>query len=291
MNGIARVLVVGSINADLVLRVSRRPAAGETVVAGGVDRHHGGKGANQAVAAAAAGAHTSMVGAVGDDDWGRDQRQSLEAAGVDTTMIAIVADVATGFASITVTPDAENSIVVAGEANALVSPELVATARGGAADVVVAQTEIPVHAVDAAASLAERIGARFVLNTAPVVRLAARTLALADPLVVNEHEALQLLRLLAPSRSSSLEQIATELRFSSGARSLIVTLGSEGAIVLADDTTRLRAPRVAVVDTTGAGDVFVGTLAAHLAGGASLVDAARSAIEAAAHAVTRVGAR
>jgi ribokinase len=292
-----RVLVVGSINADVVLEVARRPGPGETVLVQSSSLRHGGKGANQAVAAAATGADTTMLGAVGADEWGRAQVHALAAAGVDTQLITVADDDSTGFACITVTPEGENSIVVAPGANDRVSAQLVAAAATGAADVVVTQTEIPVAAVDRAAVLASAMGARFVLNTAPVVRVANETLASADPLVVNKHEAAQLLTLLGGSDGGndqpSVEATARELRARSAARSLLVTLGPGGAMVLDDEVgeVHLSATRVEVVDTTGAGDVLVGTVAGVLARGADLRTAASAAISAATQAVTTPGAR
>jgi ribokinase len=281
MGPVGRVLVVGSINSDVVLRVTRRPARGETLLAESVTEFCGGKGANQAVAAARAGAEVELVGAVGADARGRAQLRALRDAGVSTEFVAVKKGVPTGLAVITITPDGENSIVVAAGAN-----ERVGAIPDRPADVVVAQTEIATSAVDSAAAL----GVRFVLNAAPVVALAPATLALADPLVVNGLEARTLLRLLGAEVPSKTGAVAEQLR--AHVRSVIVTMGGAGALVLDDTLTIVSAPAAdAVVDTTGAGDVFAGTLAAALADGRGLVPAAETAVAAATASVGRRGPR
>jgi ribokinase len=280
MGRVGRVVVVGSINADVVLRVPRRPAPGETLLAESVAEYCGGKGANQAVAAARAGAEVELIGAVGADERGRTQLRALRKAGVSTELVAVHRRTATGLAVITITPDGENSIVVAAGANALVAPIAQCTA-----DIVVAQTEISPTVVDAAAAL----GARFVLNAAPVVALAPATLAAADPLVVNGLEARALLRMLGADVPSKTGSVAEQLR--AHVRSVIVTMGGAGALVLEETLTIVSAPPADVVDTTGAGDVLVGTLAAALADGALLVPAAEVAVAAASESVGRRGPR
>ena len=280
MGRVGKVVVIGSINADVVLRVARRPAPGETVLAEAVAEHCGGKGANQAVAAARAGAEVELIGAVGADERGRAQLRALRKAGVSTDRVAVHRKAATGLAVITVTPDGENSIVVAPGANGLVPPIAECTA-----DVVVAQTEIQPATVDSAAGL----GVRLVLNVAPVIAVAPDTLAAADPLVVNGLEARTLLRLLRADLPVATADVAAQLR--KHARSVIVTMGASGALVLDDALTIVPAPPVDVVDTTGAGDVLVGTLAAALADGAQLVAATEAAVGAASESVTRSGAR
>ncbi len=277
-----RLLVVGGINQDVVVRVGRRPGVGETVVGNGPAYVAGGKGANTAVAAARAGAvgvEVALCGAVGRDAAGDEQIRELVQAGVDVTAVTSGDDVPTGVAMIVVTPDGENSIAVGAGANATLDvDEVVAAARG--ADVVLAQTEVGGSVTDAAAA-AISPGARFVLSLAPVVDVAPATLAAAHPLVLNESEAAEL---------GATD--ADELRRATGARSVVVTLGARGAVVAdADGTTTVPSAAVEVVDTTGAGDVLAGTLAAYLASGLGLVDALRLAVAAAAEAVTRPGAR
>ncbi|MEU5690615.1 ribokinase [Actinosynnema sp. NPDC020468] len=261
------MLVLGSANADLVVSVPRRPGPGETVLGGDTAVLPGGKGANTAVAAARLGADVRLLGAVGDDAFGRLLRGSLAAAGVDLGLLRTV-DRPTGLAHIAVTPDGENSIVVAPGANAALEPSDVDGVDWAGVDVLVCSLEVPVDVVAHAVRLAARNGVRPVLNLSPVVALPDDVVALLDPVVVNEHEA----ALLGPT----------------GARATIVTLGARGAEV---DGRRVAAPAVEVVDTTGAGDAFTGALAVGLAGGADPVAAARFAVRVAALSVTARGAQ
>jgi ribokinase len=287
-----RVVVVGGVNVDLIATVARRPAGGETVLASGLQRRPGGKGANQAAAAARAGAAVWLVGAVGADPDGAGQIAELNGAGVTTAHVRAVDGVPTGTAFISVTPDGENSIVVAAGANGELRPEdvtsaLTAAAAGSA--VVVLQTEIPGQVIDAAAHACRMQRMRFVLNDGPVAELSAATLTGADPIVVNEHEAAEL---CGKDPGRSRRELARGVRAVTGARSVIVTLGADGALVAAPGRdAAIPAPAVEVVDTTGAGDAFVGTLAARLALGDDLIAAASEAVRAATAAVTWAGAR
>jgi ribokinase len=286
------VVVVGAVNVDLIATVARRPAGGETVLASGLQRRPGGKGANQAAAAARTGASVWFVGAVGADPDGAAQIAELDRAGVSTAHVRAVDGVPTGAAFISVTPDGENSIVVAPGANAELRPEdvtpaLIRTAAEGA--VIVLQTEIPGQVIDAAARACLRQRIPFVLNDGPVAELSAATLAGADPIVVNEHEAAEL---LGTDSGGSRRELARDVRAVTGARSVIVTLGAAGALVAApEQDAAIQAPASEVVDTTGAGDAFIGTLAARLAFGDDLVAAASEAVTAATAAVTWAGAR
>jgi ribokinase len=287
---VADVVVVGSLNADLVVSVERRPGAGETVIARTADRRPGGKGANQAAAAARAGAVVRLVGAVGDDADGRQQRTELARARVGTALVRTVPGTVTGLAVVTVTEDGENAIVVVPGANAALTEDDAVRAldRLAAGTVVVLQTEVPAAVVDAAAATAAARGCRVVLSDGPVAPLAPATLATADPLVVNEHEARQLC-----GRDVARSELAGALLVSTGARSAVVTLGADGAAV-AGAGAHCTVPGVAapeVVDTTGAGDVLVGTVAAALARGLPLEDAVAAAVAAAAQAVGWPGAR
>lgn len=273
-----RVTVVGGINQDVTVRVERRPVPGETVVGDGPVTSPGGKGANMAVAAARAGARVTLCGAVGDDAAGREQVDELRGAGVGVEHVALRSGSATGTALIVVTPDGENAIVVGSGANATLTDAEVAAACAGAT-VVLAQTEVGAGPVEVAARTP---GIRLVLSPAPVVPLAPEVLALADPVVVNEEEATELAG--APD--------AATVRAVTGARSVVVTLGAAGAEV-ADQhgVRRIPSPAVDAVDTTGAGDVLAGTLAAALADGAPLDDALAVAVAAAAESVQHAGAR
>ncbi len=276
------VVVLGSINADVVLRVSAHPAPGETVLATGQSLGSGGKGANQAVAAARAGAKVAFVGCVGDDDLGRAAIADLGAAGVDATTVRSVAT-PTGAAYITVADDGQNSIVVAPGANAELLPSDVDPDLIGSAAVAVAQLEIPIPVVARLVEIAGARGTRIVLNLSPAAVLPATLLAGIDVLVVNEAEASAL---AGPSEDPSAALLAR------GPAAVVLTLGRRGAMWrTADDSGTVPAPRVDVVDTTGAGDAFVGTLAAELAAGQSLGDATTMAVGVASHSTTTPGAR
>ncbi len=287
------VAVVGSVNLDIVARVQRIPQPGETVLAVGSSRGGGGKGANQAVAAArAGGVTTAFIGAVGADGDGSVLRAALVADGIDTTGLETLS-APTGVALISVDDRGENSIVVVPGANHALEALSAAQRRiVAAADVVAAQLEIPVPVVLEAAS-ARRTGALFLLNAAPAEPLtapdvAARVLPTIDVLVVNEHEACQIAH--ADSVDVAIEALAQRVR------AVVVTLGGEGSVVAIDGTRRtVPAFRVDAVDTTGAGDTFCGVVAARLADTGltpdSLVAAARAGAAAAALAVGRPGAQ
>jgi ribokinase len=282
------VVVVGSVNADLVVGVERRPAPGETVLGSDLATHPGGKGANQAVAAARLGGRAGIVGRVGDDGHGDLLRAALAADGVDLAHLTTTPGVPTGVALITVGPDGDNSIIVSPGANARLGAGDVERARDmiAAASVVSFQLEVPLDAVEAAARIAAGAGGRVVLNLSPPAPVPGRLLALCDPLVVNEHEAAFLL-----GRGGDPEEAAAALA-GSGPRSVAVTLGADG-VVVADGlgTTAVPAPRAEAVDTTGAGDAFTAALCLRLARGDSLRDAARYATRAGAAAVRRPGAQ
>ncbi|MDX3104466.1 ribokinase [Nonomuraea angiospora] len=277
------VVVVGSANADLVVQVERHPAPGETVLGSQLAVHPGGKGANQAVAAARLGARVALLGRVGADGHGRLLRESLERDGVDLGHLRDTA-AASGIAMIAVGPRGDNSIIVAPGANARLTEGdvLDAVPLLRSAPVVSLQLEIPLPAVLAAARLARRA----VLNLSPAVAVPDELLALCDPLVVNEHEAALLLG--APGEP---ERQAREL-LARGPRSVVITLGADGAVVAEDGVVQaVPSPRVAAVDTTGAGDAFTGALAWRLAAGEPLTEAAAFAARVGAAAVRRPGAQ
>jgi len=261
-----RIVVVGSINLDLVARSPRFPAPGETVMGGPFEQHPGGKGANQAVAAARLGAAVSMVGCVGDDDTGRMLLAGLRAEGIDTTHVRITPNVATGVALITVNDrTGENTIVVAPGANARLSPGDVIAARESIrrAELLLTQLETPIDAAHAAIDLASEGDAILMLNAAPARPLEKALLARFNLLVVNEDEA----RALAGGHAlSSPETVLAALPLSPRAVA-IITRGPHGAIarggagpILSHD-----AFPVSAIDTTGAGDAFCGAVAVRLA--------------------------
>ncbi|MDQ0787082.1 ribokinase [Streptomyces sp. B3I8] len=284
------LLVVGSANADLVIGVERRPAAGETVLGSDLAVHPGGKGANQAVAAARLGARTALLARVGDDGHGRLLLDSQRASGVDTAGV-LVGGAPTGVALITVDPSGDNSIVVSPGANARLTPDDVRAAGGplGASRVVSAQLEIPLETVvEVVRNLPD--GTRFVLNPSPPRALPGEVLAACDPLIVNEHEA----RVVAGDAGlgDTPEEWAAAL-LALGPRSVVVTLGAAGAVVSDGTGAPVRVPSVKVdaVDTTGAGDAFTAALAWRLGAGEALADAAAYAARVGAAAVTRAGAQ
>jgi ribokinase len=286
------VVVVGSVNADLVVSVERLPRAGETVSGGTFARHGGGKGANQAVAAARAGARVAMVGAVGADDLGDEALRELADEGIDVSAVARLEGVATGVAAIVVDERGENQIAVASGANArlraaeialalprLLVPDAAADDSSREAGVVLLGHEVPEAAVVAGIEAARRAGWLAVLNPAP-----AR--ALPDDvrgaiLTPNAGEAREL------AGEDDVDAAAEALAARTGAP-VLVTLGAEGALLLGE---RLPAPAVEVVDTTGAGDAVNGALAAELASGRPLEDAAAFALAAASLSTRVAGAR
>lgn len=267
------VVVVGSINVDYVMSVARAPVPGETVSDAVLELHPGGKGANQAVAVARCGAAVELVGCVGADSVGQSRVDSLAAEGVGTAYVQRAANALTGVAFIVLTPDGENAIIVAPGANAELKPMDVeeATAVLRDAKVLVAQLEVPIASVNRAAQLAGP-DTVFVLNCAPYRPLSTELMKRVDILVGNETEAAGLVgRRVAGVSEATIA--ATELQ-ELGARAVVITLGPDGAVVAAPDMTRhIPAPAAHVVDMTGAGDAFVGALAARLAAGDSLVEA------------------
>jgi ribokinase len=280
----ADVLVVGSANADLVVSVDRRPEGGETVLGGDTMVSPGGKGANTAVAAARLGADVALLGAVGDDPYGAMLLDSLRSSDVQTGFVHI-AERPTGIAYITVTPDGENSIIVSPGANTTLRPaDLDATLDG--TKIMVASMEIPLPTVERAVAAAAESGVRAVLNLSPAAKVSPDSLAALDVLLVNEHEAAWL---LGTGRRPG-ENVRKLLDL--GPAAVVVTLGARGAVVVTrGGVTAVPSPEVKVVDTTGAGDAFAGALAASLADGAGLVDAAHKAVKVAAVSVTRPGAQ
>ncbi|WP_238016092.1 PfkB family carbohydrate kinase [Dactylosporangium sp. AC04546] len=253
----ARVIVVGSANLDLVVATPRLPSPGETVLGGDFRTVPGGKGANQAVAAARAGAGCAFVGAVGADGFGRQLRDSLVAAGVDVRGLR-TADGPSGVALITVDAAAENCIVVAPGANAtLTALDDADRAAVAAADVLLLQLEIPLSGVAEAAAAARDAGTTVVLNAAPAASLPAGLLALVDVLVVNEHEA----AVVAGSAAGDPDALVGALL--GIVPRVVLTLGASGAAYGDRDGLRVRvaAPVIDAVDTTAAGDAFTGAMA------------------------------
>jgi ribokinase len=282
-----QLVIVGSANRDYTVVVDRHPRPGETIIGGLITAGTGGKGANQAVAAARFGARPIFLAAIGRDSNGDELVADLETNGVDVSRIQRQA-VPTGVAFITVSKDGENSIVVSAGANELLLPETIVgvletTLMPG--DVVLCQLEIPLPTVIHAAEAAEESGARFILNLSPYQIVPSNLLAVADPVVVNLLEAIAL-----SGTDGDPARAAKELLVES--RSVVITLGEKGVIVADHSEIRMHPARsVRVVDTTGAGDAFAGVLAAALASGLSLSDAVECGIDAGAAAVQYVGAQ
>ena len=286
------VIVVGSINEDVLLQLGRSIHPGETVTAQSVQRRPGGKGANQAAAAAAAGAAVAMLGAIGGDAAGIRMVEDLRRHGVNTESVRTVDGASTGTAYVTVTPDGENTIVLDPGANEFLDAAAVEEAWPGLppASVLLSLLEIPLAGVTAAVRLAARTGMRPVVTLAPARPFPAELLHGLDPLLVNEHEAAFLLH--ADSLDGHIVDAAREL-LKLGPNSVVVTAGAAGAAVAEGAGSRLLpAVHVAeVVDTTGAGDAFAGALAAALGRNAELHAAVAAGLRAGAEAVQRTGAR
>lgn len=277
------IVVVGSVNVDLTVNVQRHPHPGETLLGSGGGITPGGKGANQAVAAARLGSSVALVGATGNDAHADDAKQLLIDAGVDLTAVE-TSPTPTGLAVITVAADGENTVMVVPGANSEVGAGVVDkhAALIADAELVLLQGEIPADGFARAVQLAR---GRVVVNLAPVIEVDREALRKADPLIVNEHEAQLVL-----GKKSSPEVCADELlrEFPS----VVVTLGADGALVgNGGGVVRVASPRVESVDSVGAGDAFTGALCHRLIQGDSLVEAARFAAKVGAFAVTRPGAQ
>ena len=281
------VVVVGSINMDMVVRAPRHPSPGETILGSLFRTFPGGKGANQAVAAARLGGHVKLVGRVGNDSFGGTLLNALKADGVDTTYVKQTENVSTGVALITVSDEGQNNIVVVPGANALLTAEDIRAAEAvfRGAEAVVVQLEIPMEAVKEAIHLACGHGVQVILNPAPAQPLDESLLAEVDYLIPNEGELLQI------TGMQTVAQAANSIK-SLGLCSLVVTMGKEGVLVLHNSLSWHVLPHdVEVVDSTAAGDAFVGAFAVSLTEGKNAQDAAAWGNAAGAIAVTRAGAQ
>lgn len=286
MTGGGTVTVVGSTNLDLVTSIKKLPVPGETVLATGYAELAGGKGSNQAIAAARMGSQVSFVGRTGRDGAATMMRDILSGEGIDLTACGAGPE-PTGRAIVMVEAAGENSIIVVPGANAAFRPQHAAEAGPiiSDADVVVSQLEIPLESVLAAAKAAKKT---FILNPAPAQQLPGELLELVDVLVVNEVEYAEVFGTeLVPDET----MLARDLARPGLPKTVVITLGGEGAAVWHDGKlTRIPAPKVTVVDTTGAGDTFVGALASEIARGSELLAAARVAVTAASLSTRQLGA-
>ncbi|MFM2086937.1 MAG: ribokinase [Pseudomonadota bacterium] len=290
------IVVIGSINMDLVLRVPRMPLPGETLTGGAFRTIPGGKGANQAVACArlsgkleAGGQQVAMIGCVGDDAFGATLRAALRSDGIIDSHISTLPGVASGIASILVDDNGQNSIVIAGGANDLLSPAHIDAAQDliAQADIVVLQLETPIATVEHAIKLARSLGKTVVLNPAPATQVPAGLLELVDYLIPNEIEA----AMLTGVDSSDASVLARALQ-KQGSDNVIITLGAKGVhAALYGGDVDFPAEAVKAVDTTAAGDTFIGGFVAGLASGMDEAEAIAQGQRAAAWSVTKPGAQ
>lgn len=294
------ILVVGSLNMDQVVRVPRLPAVGETLLgAGSLKLVPGGKGANQAVAMARLGATVRMAGRVGTDPFGERLLQALQADHIDTRLIVVDAEETSGVAFIFLTPDGDNAIVVASGANMRVGLDLAhlstILAVLDSVQALVLQLEIPLDTVQQLIAAGHRAGIPVILNLAPAQPLSKEMLQQVSVLILNETEA----ALLSGQRVESLEdaRIVATVLHESGISTVVMTLGSRGALLVTLDTTGQSrsiyqpAPKVQVLDTTAAGDCFVGAFTVALIEGQPAEEALRFAVHASSLKVTKFGAQ
>ncbi|ADD26980.1 ribokinase [Meiothermus ruber] len=296
------IVVVGSINMDLVVRVKRHPVPGETLLGSDYETHHGGKGANQAVAAARMLARpmptksaspgpapgVRMIGRVGQDEFGQQLRNALKREGINVSATLPIA-APTGVAFIAIDEEGQNTIIVSPGANHRLRPEHLSPAEFEEARVVVLQLEIPLETVRRAAELGRQAGAQVILNAAPAQKLPDKLLHHIDILVVNEIEALGLSGVKPDSPEMALE-VAQLL--AKKVPTVIITLGEQGAVWASPEGQGHQpVPEVEVVDATGAGDAFIGALAAALCEGRPLAQAVAHGCVAGALATTKTGAQ
>ena len=284
------IIVVGSLNADLVVRAPRFPQPGETITGEDLKIIPGGKGANQSVAAARQGASVAMLGRVGNDSFGPELINNLKHNGVDTAHVQIDAEAATGTATIIVDAHGQNSIVLSPGSNGRVSPADLNTVSFSDYKLLLLQLEIPLEPVLAAAKRAKEKGLRVLLNPAPARTLPDELIALPDFIVPNEGE-LSLLTNQPVQDVASAENAARAL-LTQGAQTVIVTLGPNGALIVNREVTKhIPAFQVDVVDTTAAGDAFIGGFASALLQNKPLGEAVRSGCACGALAATKFGAQ
>jgi ribokinase len=289
----AKVVIVGSLNMDLVTRAPRLPRAGETLAGQSFVTVPGGKGANQAVAAARLGASVAMIGCVGDDAYGEQLRTALLAEGIDCQAVTRVTGESTGVALIVVDDNSQNAIVIVAGGNGHVTASVVDSfdALLSGADVIICQLEVPLDTVGHVLKRGHELGKTVILNPAPASGpLPGEWFAWIDYLIPNESEATALTGL--PVDSTASADAAASALLKAGVSKVIVTLGEQGTLFAsASRSEHFPAPKVQPVDTTAAGDTFVGGFAAALADGKSESDAIRFGQVAAALSVTRSGAQ
>ena len=287
-----KVVIIGSSNTDMVVKSSRIPVPGETVLGGDFFMNPGGKGANQAVAAARMKGDVTFIAKIGNDSFGREAVLAWQKESIDTSYVVVDPEKPSGVALIMVDSNGENCISVASGANGTLSPEDLAAARHFIenADIVLMQLETPMKTVECAAAMASAKGVRVILNPAPAAKLSQELLACLYLITPNETEA-EILTGIKVSDEKTAAQ-ASEILHSAGVKNVIITLGSQGAYL---SSTAFKgvipACRVKAVDTTAAGDVFNGALAVALAENQEWLPAVQLAARAAAISVTRLGAQ
>ncbi|GFM63951.1 ribokinase [Pseudomonas lijiangensis] len=289
----AKIVIVGSLNMDLVIRAQRLPRPGETLAGETFMTVPGGKGANQAVAAARLGGSVAMIGCVGEDAYGEQLRGALLAEGIDCRAVTSVSGVSTGIASIVVDDNSQNAIIIVAGGNAQLTPSLIGVfdALLVAAEVVICQLEVPMETVHYTLFRARELGKTVILNPAPAASpLPQEWYRLIDYLIPNESEAQALTGIVVDSPVSAQE--AAKALLAAGARNVIITLGEQGSLLAnAQGFEHVPAQPVKAVDTTAAGDTFVGGFASALSQGKSESEAIRFAQVAAALSVTCAGAQ
>jgi len=285
-----RITVIGSSNTDMICRVSHIPKPGETIMGTDFFVVQGGKGANQAIAAARAGGRVTFIACVGDDAFGEQAIEAYKKDGIDTSYIRKITGHSTGVALINVADSGENSISVAPGANAMLLPAVVAACENTIlqSDIILIQLEIPIETVYHVIKLAHQAKIPLILNPAPACKIDPIYLPMISLITPNEHEA----ALISGSEPSADYSILAEQLQKSGVGSVVITLGRQGALVR-EKNSEVRIPSVEVtaIDTTAAGDTFNGYLAVELAKGNSLKSASEKACRAAAVSVTRLGAQ
>ncbi|MFZ6848818.1 ribokinase [Undibacterium sp. RuRC25W] len=287
-----RITVVGSVNMDLVFRTPRMPALGETLHGHEFRQIPGGKGANQAVAAARQGADVSFIGAVGDDGFGTFSKQCLSSEGIDISHLTTIKGVATGVAGILVEDGGDNSIVLAAGANASLTTSHIDEARStiASAKLLLCQLETPLTTVEYAVKVAREQGVKVILNPAPAQALSHALLKQVDFLILNETEAALLSGVAVTDQATAESASRAITKF--GVNTVILTMGGHGALITQQTSSQfIPAIKVDVIDTTAAGDTFVGTFAVGIANGLSILEASIEAQYTAALTVTKLGAQ